>query len=198
MSSTARERKLNHGIKITQQGVDVKEFDINEVKKPKSDSKRRILPHLLYAIALPYFYGAKTQIERYKHAAVNLKPYPVNATQTCLHEVSCLFEDLATVTKYAEMCGHSHNLHPLWLDVRNHIRHDIREEFDNETDARKNARAKRLGLNPNLQISIGFEPELIKVGGTAIEISAIEDYLAWAEGIIGDVLAEAQEKGWIS
>ena len=198
MADTEKERKLNHGIKVTQQGVDVKESDINEVKKSKSDSKRRILPHLLYAIALPYFYGAKTQIERYKHAAVNLKQYPVNATQTCLHEVSCLFEDLATVTKYAEMCGHSHDLHPLWLDVRNHIRHDIREEFDNETDARKNARAKRLGLNPKLQISIGFEPELIKVGGTVIEISTIEDYLAWAESVIGDVLADAQEKGWIS
>lgn len=198
MTNVGKERKLNHGIKVTQQGIDVKESEIDEVKKPKSDSKRRILPHLLYAIALPYFYGAKTQIERYEHAAVALKQYPINATQTCLHEVSCLFEDLATVTKYAEMCGHSHDLHPLWLDVRNHIRHDIREEFDNKTDARKNARAKRLGLNPKLQISIGFESGLIKIGGTVIEIDMIEDYLSWAEGVIGGVLAEAQEKGWIS
>jgi hypothetical protein len=151
----------------------------------------------LYGIALPYFFGAKTQIERYKQAASTLKESPVSGVQICLHEVSCLFEDLATVSKYAEMCGHSHKLHSLWLDVRNHIRHDIREEFDNESNARKNARAKRLDLNDKLQISISFKPEEIKVGGTVIAINTIENYLSWAENIIGDVLKEAQDKGWI-
>lgn len=188
---------MDHGIKITQQGVDVKQADLENVKKPKTDAKKRILPHLLYALALPYFYGARTQIERYETAAATLKEKPVTSVQACLHEISCLFEDLVTVSKYAEMCGHKHELHKLWLDVRNHIRHDVREEFDNESDARKNARAKRLGLNEKLQTSIGFEPEAIKVGSTRIEVGTIKEYLDWAENIIGGVLKEAQDKGWI-
>lgn len=195
--SPSAKRKINHGIKIAQQGIDISQAELGKMKKPKSTTKKRVLPHLLYALALPYFFGARTQVERYQVAAAALEEKPVTSVQTCLHEVSCLFEDLATVSKYAEMCGHKHKLHSLWLDIRNHIRHDVREEFDNESDKRKNARAQRLGLNDKLQISIGFEPETIKVGGIRIEINTVDEYLDWAENAVGGVLKEAQDKGWI-
>lgn len=192
-----KEQKASHGIKISQQNVDIKDADLKDIQKPASKTRKQFLPHLLYAMALPYFFGARTQVERYKTASSTLKQQPVKSVQTCLHEVSCLFEDLATVSKYAEMCGQTHELHSLWLDVRNHIRHDVREEFDNELDKRKNERAKRLGLNEKLQTSIGFVPETITVGGTQIAITTINDYLSWAENVIGGVLKEAEEKGWI-
>jgi len=187
----------SHGVKISQQGVDIKNANLKDVQKAETNDGKRFLPHLLYAMALPYFFGARTQILRYQTAASTLKQQPVTSVQTCLHEVSCLFEDLATVSKYAEMCGHTHELHSLWLDVRNHIRHDVREELDNESDKRKNERAKRLGLNEKLQTSISFTPEAITVGGTQIAITTVNDYLSWAENVIGGVLKEAQEKGWI-
>lgn len=190
-------RSTNSGPKSLRQGIDTKESDAKSATSQGPSSKKRKLPHLVYAVALPYYYGAKVQVLRYKEAAATLEDSPVSGVQTCIHEVSCLFEDLATVTKYAEMCGHNNDLHPLWLDVRNHIRHDIREEFDNESDGRKNARAKRLGLNPKLQISISFKPDEIIVGSTSIKTQSIEDYLDWAGEAIGGVLNEAQEKGWI-
>lgn len=188
---------MNHGVKVSHQGEDISNAENAESGKAKVDSKKRKLPHLLYALALPYVFGAKTQIDRYKTEAATLKEHPVTSVQVCLHEVSCLFEDLSTVGKYAEMCGHTHELHKLWLDVRNHIRHDVREELDNETDARKNARAKRLGLNPKLQTSIGFDVDAINVGSTNIKLDTVEEYLGWAGGVIGGVLADAQAKGWI-
>lgn len=188
---------MNYGIKVSQQGEDIKNAETDNANKLKTDPKSRTLPHILYSLALPYLFGAKTQVDRYKAEAATLKEHPVTSVQVCLHEVSCLFEDLSTVGKYAEMCGHTHELHNLWLDVRNHIRHDVREELDIETDARKNARANRLGLNPKLQTSIGFDVDAINIGSKNIKLSTIEEYLGWADGIIGDVLAEAQTKGWI-
>ena len=115
----------------------------------------------------------------------------------CLHEASTLFEDLCTVGKYIEKCGEKHKLHKLWFDVRNHIRHDIREEFDNKTSLRKSSRAKRLKLNPKLQTDIRFDPKFIKIGGVTITIDQINDYLDWADKIISDVLSEAKKKGYI-
>ena len=115
----------------------------------------------------------------------------------CIHEISTLFEDLCTVSKYAEKCGNTNDLHKLWIDVRNHIRHDIREELDKEDDKRKNDRSIRLKLNQKLQTSIGFSPELIKVGEIEIEISQISSYLDWADKQISDVLNKAKKAGQI-
>ena len=99
--------------------------------------------------------------------------------------------------KYAEKCGNKNELHQLWFDVRNHIRHDVREEYDNEADSRKNKRAERLKLDPKLQTNIGFTVDAIKVGGTVIEIRQINSYLEWAEGIITDILNEAKKQGYL-
>ena len=99
--------------------------------------------------------------------------------------------------KYAEKCGNKNELHQLWFDVRNHIRHDVREEYDNETDSRKNKRAERLKLNPKLQTNIGFTIDSIKIGGTIVEIGQIKTYLDWAENIIVDILNDAKKRGYI-
>ncbi len=185
--------KLSYGIKVSKRGFNV--IDLNQERKniPTSDSP----PHIRCALALPYLYGAKTQVKRYQIVASTLEKRPSGGVIECIHEASTLFEDLCTVSKYVEKCGNTHGLHKLWLDVRNHIRHDIREELNNESDSRKNSRAKRLKLDHKLQTSIGFSLDLIKVGKTEIKISEIVEYLDWADKIIAKVINEAKDKGQV-
>lgn len=185
---------MDQGIKVSKRGFNVLNIDKS---RTKNFQEKRILPHLLYALALPYLNGAKKQAERYQIAALSLKEKPVIAVYECLHEASTLFEDLSTVGKYAEKCGHNNDQHQLWFDVRNHIRHDVREEFDNEDDLRKNKRAARLKLDPRLQTNIGFTENSIKVGGVTIELHQINTYIKWAESIIVGVLNDAKKKGEI-
>lgn len=185
---------MTHVIRVSNQGFDVTNIDGKRVRKP---SGATLLPHLLYALALPYLFGAKKQIERYQQAASTLKERPVRGVYECLHEASTLFEDLSTVAKYAEMCGHKNKLHQLWFDVRNHIRHDVREEFDRESSLRKNKRTERLKLNPSLQTNLEFTDDSIKVGGVLIETEEINNYLEWAKVIIENTLNEARRKGHI-
>ena len=54
-----------------------------------------------------------------------------------------------------------------------------------------------MSLDPKLQISIGFDTDAIKVGGTLIELLEVNKYLVWAEGVIADILAKASEDGFI-
>lgn len=185
--------KLNYGIKVSKRGFDV--IDLNQERKNISTSNSP--SHIRYALALPYLYGAKTQVKRYQIAASTLEKRPSGGVIECIHETSALFEDLCTVSKYVEKCGNTHRLHKLWSDVRNHIRHDIREELDNESDSRKNSRATRLKLDPKLQTSMGFALDLIKVGETEIKISEIVEYLDWADKVIAKVINEAKDKGQI-
>lgn len=184
-------------LKIAKKGFSVTNMDINK-KKTSNDSKKK-MPHLLTAVALTYFYGSKTQLKRYQIAVSNLdKDNAVNGTYVCLHEISSLFEDVNTVAKYMEECGYKNDLHQLWLDIRNHIRHDVREEFDNNDDSRKEQRALRLKLDPKLQMDISFEVSVIHIGGTDIKISQIEEYLKWSEDIMGKILVDAQNLGYIN
>jgi len=184
---------MNYGIKVSKQGFNV--LDINQ--NPKEVSGKPILPHLLQALAVPYLLGAKKQVRRYQIATLKLNKSSVDGVYECLHEASTLFEDLCTVSKYAEKCGQKNDLHQLWLDVRNHIRHDIREEFDKDSNEYKNKRVQRLKLDPRLQTNIGFNINAIKVGGIRIEIRQINEYLSWAENIMTNILNEAKRKGYI-
>lgn len=81
--------------------------------------------------------------------------------------------------------------------MRHHIRHDFREEFDNEENERKNDRAKRLKLDPRLQVDISCKLTYIKVGGIIITIKEINDYLKWVEEFNDKILKEARENGFL-
>lgn len=181
---------MDHGIKISNSAVE-------GTKKPVSRDSREFLPHVLYSLALPYLYGAKTQIERYEAAAGTLQTSPISGVQKCLHETSCLFEDLATVSKYVEMCGETNKHHSLWFDIRNHIRHDTREEFDNLDDRRKKERAERLMISNGFQTSLGFDMNTIKVGDLSVNLEDIANYIEWAESVIQQVMDAAIEQGMI-
>lgn len=184
---------MNYGIKVSERGVDVIDSNASMTKKEKEYD----ISHILASLAVPYLNGANTQIKRYQNAASKLKSHPVDACNECLHEISCLFEDLATIAKYIEMCDETNNLHSVFWDVRNLIRHDIRDNFDNTDSYKKNECAKRLGIPDGLQISIGYNINYISVGTTIINKSDLTNYLGWAGKIILDKIASAQIKGYI-
>jgi len=187
-------KKFNYGIKVSKRG-----FDVTDTSKPKSKKapKKRALPSLLSSLALPYLFGAEIQVRRYCTAASTLKTKPVLGTIECLHEASTLFEDLNTVAKYMEMCGKKYKIHRLWLDVRDHIRHDIREEYDKENKTRKNLRANKLGIDPKLQTNIGFSTDAIKIGKVVIQIKRINSYLDRAEITISKIINRGRGKGFV-
>lgn len=186
-------RKMHYVIQVSNRGFNVMDLKQQRSQKP---SPNEALPHLLSTLALPYLLGAKTQVKRYEAAAATLSLRSTLATMECLHEASTLFEDLNTVVVYIRKCGKDHKSHQLWVDIRNHIRHSVREEYDRENDKVKNDRAQRLGLNPKLQIGIGFDKDAIKVGETVVEIADVKSYLAWAEGVIAEILSKAQKDGY--
>jgi hypothetical protein len=190
-------KKLDYGIKVSKRGFNV--IDLNQ--EPKENKDNSVQPHMEYVLALPYLYGAKMQVTRFQAAALTLKQNPSGSVITCIHEVSTLFEDLSTVSRYVEKCGNKHDFHKLIRDVRNHIRHDTRDNYDDESDFRKKdraKRAKRLKLDPKLQTSMGFSLDLIKVGDVEIEIKEVISYLNWAEGIVAEVMKKAKDSGKIS
>ncbi len=187
-------RKMDFGVKVSHRGFGVINLDREQSKQTPSIEA---LPNLLSSLALPYLNGAKKQVGRYQRAASTLPLQPVISTMECLHEASTLFEDLNTVVVYMEKCRKNHKQHQLWKDIRNHIRHAVREDYDKENDNVKNNRAKRLCLDPKLQISIGFDKDAIKVGETVVEITDVESYLTWAEGIIAEILSKAKKNGFI-
>ena len=187
-------RKMNYGIKISHKGFSVTDLDKERSLQP---NQTKLLAHLLSGLALPYLLGAKTQVQRYVEVASELNTRPTLAAMGCLHEVSTLFEDLNTVAIYMRKCGNDHKDHQLWMDIRNHIRHAVREEYDKEEDPVKKDRAQRLVLDPKLQVCVGFDTDAIKVGATLVTLDQIKKYLAWAEGVIVDILSKAHEDGYL-
>ena len=188
---------MDFGIKISKRGYDVTDKKGKKNNMGKGATPQRVDAYLLYSFAIPYLMGAWVTVQRYKQVAATLKETPVKGVQSCLHEASTLFEDLATISKYAKMCGDTHEKHKLWIDVRNHIRHDTREEFDRDDKEWKNTRAKNLGIEERLQTNIGFSEAAIKVGKVVITLKEIENYIQWAAALFNNTMNEARAKGYI-
>lgn len=184
---------MNHGIKLSKPGYDVMSTGSTN-SKDKTTNATKTLPHMIAVLALPYLYGASNQTKRYKTAASRLNRDPVSV-MSCLHEASNLFEDLDTVDRYAQMCGKEHSLHMTILHIRNHIRHDIRDNLEHESDKRRIDRARKLNMPEHLITSVGFTPAAINVGNTEVKIRELEKFLLWAEDIFAEVIDEATKKG---
>lgn len=179
-------------LKIAKQGCDIDGVRKEVVAEVKETPRYKYLPFILL-----FLNGAKKQLERY----IETSQHNENSGMflECLHETSTLFEDLNTLGKYIDKCIDSQDLqemkekHYLWLNIRNHIRHDIREGFDREMDARKNTRAKELGLDPQLQMDIKLRVDFIQIGTTIVTIKEISDYLDWATDFNKTLLPECAE-----
>ncbi len=185
---------MNYGIKVSR-----KDFDVVNLSRARSKKlpSNKALPNLLSSLALPYLLGAKKQVKRYQAAALLLRLRPTISTMDCMHEASNLFEDLNTIAIYMRKCGKDHKDHQLWKNIRNHIRHAVREDFDKENKSVKNDVAQELGLDPKLQIKIGFDKDAIKVGETLVEVDKITTYLTWAEDVIAKILSKAEKDGFL-
>lgn len=144
-------------------------------------------PHLIVGLCKPFIDGARLQVERLLAAQQMLKHDPLNAVYRCHHETSNLFEDLATIVQYLNLCAINMKDDQLYKDVRDLIRHDVREEFDND-EKRKRERAERLGMNPKLQFGISYDIGDIKVGGTTILLKDISNYINLAEQTVNALL----------
>lgn len=183
-------------IKISKRG-----FDVEKKHNKIVATNNAATPIRMYSpMILIFLNGAKKQVQRYCELSSNYeKNKTIGIFIDCLHEIFTLFEDLATLGKYLEKCGDTtrNNEHKLWFDIRNHIRHDIREEFDKEDDERKNKRAKKLDLDPSLQMDINCRPDKIKIGSTVVDIKKINAYLKWVETFNKDIWDEAVKNGFI-
>lgn len=189
---------MDYGIKVSKQDIDV----ISKIKRRSKAVSSKKNVHILLTLAIPYLNGAYEQIARYEAAASQLSSQnAANTVNTCLHEASLLFEDICTVSKYlTDLCGYKNEKHQLWVDIRNHIRHDVRENFDttNEKDAdRRERRLKQLGVPDGLQTSIGFDKDRLSIGTTILTMNEIKRYLSWASQIIADIMKEAKADGKI-
>jgi len=183
---------LNYGIKVYKK-------ELESLKNQNKDSRRvynKKNAHILMTLALPYLRGARLQVERYQEACLGLKNDSINATNNCLHEMSCLFEDLNTVAYYVKLCGKKHRLNRVFREVRNHIRHDIRDNFDLDCEKR-DKRFKYLGIDEQYQTQVGFSHEKIKIGSTFVEINAINQYLDGVTNIVNLEINEAWKTGKI-
>jgi len=153
-------------------------------------------PSMIALLVKPFVIGAKLQIKRYEQARVLCEEDAILGTNLCMHEVSALFEDLATIAYYLKVIDLSHPNHDLWIDVRHHLRHDLREELDKD-EAKKSGRAKRLKINQNLQMDLGFKEDSIKVGDTVIKLTEVTSYLDWASREVGKIFKKGVEQGRI-
>jgi len=145
-------------------------------------------PHLGAVMAKPFIAGARIQLERYLEAQRFYITYKANGIDKCMYELSSLFEHLATVARYLELCGVDKLANAQTIfDIRNHIRHDIREEFDKDGKA-KTDRAARLGINPGLQGQVVFSDGGVTVGETELKADAISNFLDMAETTINALM----------
>ncbi len=189
---------MAYGIKVSKKGFDVikdeSEIKPNIAEKQVSQSDDY---HLLQTLGLAYFYGAKLQLVRYREISSKLESEQVDAVLKCLHEFSCLLEDLVTVSKYLGKCGKQHKLNSLIVDMRNHIRHDIREQFDDESDCRKIQKLKSLKIPDHLQTYITFDVKYVRIGDKQLSLVEIKDYLDWVEKNMIQIFDEAYDKRYI-
>lgn len=186
--------EVKPGIKISKQGYDVK----NMQKTPTKANKKAgmTLPYMLSSLAMPYLQGAEVTLKRYTNASQLVKK-DVNYIFSCLHESSSLLEHLDTVDRYVIMCGQTHKLHEKILNIRNHIRHDLRDNLSQSSNKGRKQRARKLGIDERLLVHISFKEESIDVGKTSLKVSEIVEFMKYADELFKQHIKEAQAKGQI-
>ncbi len=182
--------------KVSKEGFDVYSKK-NGLRRGDSSRKEDFRKSMVWPLAIAYLHGARIQLVRYKKAASILEKNAVEGILQCLHDVSCLFEDLAIISIYMKSLGAMHEDGDLFITVRDHIRHDVRENLDKEDEKRRARRLEELCVKENLQIDISFDPDYVKVGETKVTIKQIEAYLIWADSVFEKLFEHGKELGYI-
>jgi hypothetical protein len=182
---------MSHGVKISQAGHDLDTGKENR----KPDKSDETLKYMVSSIAVPYLLGTGVSLQRFSEASKKEKN--ISYVYECLHEASSLLEDLDTVDRYVIMCGQKHELHEKILNMRNHVRHDLRDNLTHESNEGRIKRAKKLGIIEHLLVSISFDVDSITIGQTELTTTEILEFLNFSEKVFGDLIGEARTKGWI-
>lgn len=185
---------MNYGTKIAKTGHSVTDPDAPVKTGCQSDD---ILKEMVSGISLAFVLGAKEQLVRYREAYSKVKANPQAGVMYCLHEALTLLEDLDTLSWYTQVCGETNNLNKVIRDMRNHARHDLRENINHESNDGRKKRAKQLGIHQNLMVHIGFDENAIKMGATTLTLSQAKEYVEWAENILTTVMANGVKAGRI-
>lgn len=185
---------MAHGVRISKDGYDVVKGKSSGKISGRQDE--RFLSYMISGIAIPYLKGAAKSLQRFMSAAEQLVNDP-NNTFTCLYESSSLLEHLDAVDRYIIMCGEQHPLHEKILNMRNHIRHDLRDNLSHESNEGRVKRAKKLGIPENLLVDISFYPESINIGTTVLTTIEIINFIEYARDLFAKHIEEAQAKGLI-
>lgn len=187
---------MPYGFKASKEGFDIdpKKNGSRRGNLPREEDFRK---YMIWPLTIAYLRGARIQLIRYKKAASILEKNAVEGILVCLHEVSCLFEDLAIVSIYMKSLDETHKDRDLFITVRDHIRHDVRENLDKETEKRKVRRLEELCVKENLQIDVTFDLDCIKVGEIEITLDQIEKYLKWVDSVFDRILEEGKQRGYI-
>lgn len=185
---------MNYGAKVAKAGHSVADLGVAAA----SDSQSiEITKEMISTLSLAFILGATQQVERYKEAYARVKTNPQAGVMYCLHEALTLLEDLDTLSWYTQKCGETHELNKAIRNMRNHARHDIRENIDHENNDGRRKRAKQLGVHENLMVHIGFDENAIKMGNTVLTLDEATQYIAWATDILTEIMAGAIKAGRI-
>jgi hypothetical protein len=137
-------------------------------------------PSAFFAFVKPYITGARTQLERYLEAQRLLKTHQLaigNYMDRCTYELSSLLEHLDSIETFQRGIGIELPVGITIRQFRNHLRHDARGEIDKRSDSR----AKKIGINDKLQVSISFTDSGVKMGSTELTALQINNYINTAE-----------------
>lgn len=181
---------MSYVIRISLPGYDVTDLSKPRDKQNQEGESPRVTPSMLTGLALPYLEGAREQLKRYHDNANKLESAPTVYTNKCLYEVSSLFENLGSIVKYVNYCNGSHGLDSILMDVRNHIRHDLRENVNDENHDQRKQRAENLGIPEKLITNIQFDPAHITVGSVRVTTEDISGFIDWAENFFRLALEE--------
>ncbi|MDX2775986.1 hypothetical protein PV379_01280 [Streptomyces caniscabiei] len=185
---------MNYGAKIAKTAHSVTDPDAPAKTGIQSDDT---IKEMVSGIGLAFILGAKEQLSRYQEAYSKVKTNPQIGVMYCLHEVLTLLEDLDTLSWYTQVCGETNDLNKVIRDMRNHARHDLRENINHESNDGRKKRAKKLGVHENLMVHIGFDENTIKMGTTTLTLNQASDYVEWAESILTTVMATGVKAGRI-
>lgn len=130
-------------------------------------------------LAIIYALGAERQLTRYRRAVGSSTYRPEYMLLVAVHEASNLLEDLDTIQHCIK---EEHALNKQIHDMRNHIRHDIREK--NVGDTKHGKRRTRMGIKDGFNGSIEPRKDAIAIGEQVLTLSEAASYIKWAKNQI--------------
>ena len=179
------------GIKISAPG-----YDVNGQGVESSSNTPYVDPAMVSIIAAAFIRGARAALRRYVEAAQATKQ-DINNIYTCIYESSNLLENLDIVDRYMEMCGQPHSLPVNIRDMRNHIRHDLRDNLSDPENRIRTNRAKNLGIDEAFMVSMAFDTDEIKIGATSLMVEDVTVFIDEAERFFSNTTRAAVDAGRI-